>query len=133
MENCSRDPGCSCPHRHRSHLPQRWGELKEPNGRNRRAVCEGVNKLAVSTMSAVRWLLSAVYCTCFADQTTKSGQWVISSSKQVHYTSDNSQLTADKFRRLPDFFHSSYRPRPQSTAPTVERSRCRFICYGPLA
>src|SRR5205809_7304520 len=71
------------------------------------AVYEGVNKLAVSTMSAVRWLLSAVYCTCFADQTTKSGQWVISSSKQVHYTSDNSQLTADKFRRLPDFFHSS--------------------------
>ena len=74
------------------------------------AVYEGVNKLAVSTMSAVRWLLSAVYCTCFADQTTKSGQWVISSSKQVHYTSDNSQLTADKFRRLPDFFHSSHRP-----------------------
>src|SRR6266536_5063829 len=72
------------------------------------AVYEGVNKLAVSTMSVVRWLLSAVYCTCFADQMTKSGQWVISSSKQVHYTSDNSQLTADKFRRLPDFFHSSY-------------------------
>src|SRR5439155_25051522 len=58
-------------------------------------------------MSVVRWLLSAVYCTCFADQTTKSGQWVISSSKQVHYTSDNSHLTSDKFRRLPDFFHSS--------------------------
>ena len=57
-------------------------------------------------MSAVRWLLSDVYCTCFADQTTKSGQWVISSSKQVQYTSDNSHLTADKFRRLPDFFHT---------------------------